>query len=498
MGDSMHNHEGRRRASLRLAALAGLLTALVAGCEGASFGEAGAGKDTFLGAGALAVDHLTDTTFVLQQSGSDARLLAVREDGTASAILPLGGHTDVRVLFPEAGVLVMAESAGADRLHLLDRGTLAPLKSRVTSARYHGTRMSPSRSWVAVVDNADQAAPIHILEAATLEARPIPHGGAWLEAMWLNGSDRLAAAIFETGPLSGQAGAARVRVWDMAKVAAGAFAVGASGEWIGAERDVDLGQVMPGLIGSLSWIAVAPGDATLAVPIFRVLETGGGGTATKLRGELAVVDLAKETASFIPDAYGPVSYTADGSTIVAFRQAPAAAKAPAGDDGDGGAPDAAPQQPQRELVLVHLPSMVTETVPVPVPGMLSFFVSHKGSWVVMTTTDAGSGFLLHDLSNGKTTQLSNSGGSLTKFVVRDQADELWAIDSGKLVRLSMAEATLQDVPLPFVPQQINLLPGKDLLVLAEKDAQRLHFVSPISGTSSYFVELPPMPNAQTP
>ncbi len=382
----------------------------------------------------------------------------------------------------------MSEIDGFDRLQLLDKDSLGVLKSRDTQARYHGTRMSPSRKWMAVADNAASGTPLHILDATTLNAQLIPHGGAWLEAMWMRTGDRLAAAVFEAAPLTAKPAPIRLHLWSMAGLQAADFAVDTTGVWVGAEQSIDLGVGMPGLIGTLSWITVSPTDATLAVPLLRAEATGDNGKATAVRAELAVVDLQKGTVHNVADAYGPVSYVADGSTLVAFRpvQPPPAGGAVSGGS-DGEAPNNATQ---RELLLVHLPSMATETVEVPVPGLLSFFVSHSGSWIVMTTTDAGSGYLLHDLSTGTTQRLSQSGGSLQRFVSRPNHDELYLLDGGKLDRLSMAAGTLTPLPLGFVANQINYLPGADRLVLSEQDSERLHFVEPASGAEAFFVDLP--------
>lgn len=483
-------------------AIAALLAAAVVfavGCEGATFGENSAGSDTFLGFGAIAVDHLTDTVFLLQRGAqtvsgagdtspappAKARLVGVRDDGTAKALVALDGATDVRLLFPSAGVLLMSEHEGHDTLRLLDRGSLDVLKKVETNARYHGTRLSASRRWVAVADNAGAGAPIHIIDSEDLQAREVPHGGAWLEAMWLRKSDSLTAAVFETGPFSGKVGKVRLHMWSIASLQSKQFAVGEAGVWTGVEKSFDLGEGMPGLIGTMSWISVSPTDASLAVPLLRAESLDAAGKAEKVRAELAVVDLQAGEVHAVPDAFGPVSYTADGSTIVAFRPVQPAA----GDAATGGAQTSTNQ---RELVLVHLPSMATETVAVPVPGLLSFFVSHAGSWVVMTTTDAGSGYLLHDLATGKTTQLSTSGGSLASFVSRPPHDTLYLLDGGLLDKLSLTEGTVKNLPLPFVPGQINYLPGKDLLVVSEKQADTVHFLSPVDGSIVYSSVLPPL------
>ncbi len=232
--------------------LVGVALALaLCACEGATFGENAPGQDTWLEAGALAVDPTTDTTFVMSvgpipptttvpQPKQIKRLNAVQSDGTALSVLELDGRTDVRVtlheavgdcLFAHAGVLVMSQEAGADRLELLSSGQLTPLNQRQTASRYHGTRMSPSRRWVAVADNKDQATPIHLIDTEDLSATPVQHGAQWLEAMWLNKADHLAAILFDAQLFTQKPKPARVVVWDVKKVQDAGFPKDVNGAW---------------------------------------------------------------------------------------------------------------------------------------------------------------------------------------------------------------------------------------------------------------------------
>ncbi len=240
---------------------------------------------------------------------------------------------------------------------------------------------------------------------------------------------------------------------------------------------------MPGLVGTMSWIAVSPDDRYLGVPLFRPLTPTTAGGKPVLQGAVEIVDLKTTKITTIPDALGPVAFSADGSTLVAFRAIP-----------DKNARSRFPKD--RDLVLVHLPTMKVETVPTPFPGGLSFFVTHQGSWVVLASSGGGKGYALHDLSTGKTKILSTTGGTLFEFISRAGKDELWLVDhtlGEGLRRMDLNAETVTTVPLPFSPRHINWLPGVDRLVLDETKPGTLHFFDPNTSQVTMDIKLPALP-----
>src|SRR5215831_6714651 len=156
-----------------------LLLLTFTACTGLSLGENQPGDDTWLEAGSIAVDPNSETSFVLSASSKTMRkaLYAIAPSGYPQRVADLTDFTDSRLLFPSSGLLLMAEFQGTDRLRLLDQSTFAPIKSVETGARYNGTRMSPSRQWIAVANNADARLPIHLIDARSLAIHPIPHDG---------------------------------------------------------------------------------------------------------------------------------------------------------------------------------------------------------------------------------------------------------------------------------------------------------------------------------
>ena len=192
-------------------------------CTGATLGERTAGDDTYLepydfhdtgdgrevGLGSIGVDPATGISFVVQDVRTrepDGTLLDERktlfavppEGDTPSGQSDLSHLQDLRIIFPGDEVILLGELEGADYLSFLDARTLQTLETMpaLDGARYHGTRLSPSKQFLAVCDNNDRPCPIHVVDLETRTTEIIPHDGFWLEAMWLEQADTLFAVIF--------------------------------------------------------------------------------------------------------------------------------------------------------------------------------------------------------------------------------------------------------------------------------------------------------------
>jgi hypothetical protein len=274
------------------ASLAALCCLGLAGCGGAVDANE-AGQDTYLdppswngatGLGNIAVDPLTETVFVvgageLAAHASGQTLWAARADGSAAKpVANLGGQDDLRILFPKDGLLLMSEGDDhRDTLQLLDPETFVVRKSVSKPVRYHGTRLSPSGRWVAVADNTSDAAPIHVIDAQTLQHVVIPHDGDWLEAVWLSETDTLAAIVFYD-PL-GAHPAARILTWSLA----GAATLPDAAHWPAPDVDLRVEDVRPPEILSIrDWgihlyytrIGVHPRDEEVVFPVTTIAGVG--------------------------------------------------------------------------------------------------------------------------------------------------------------------------------------------------------------------------------
>jgi hypothetical protein len=434
-----------------------ILPLLLTGCTGLSLGEKAAGSDTYLAAGDIAVDARTDNAFVLNTAQAAAgettpaapasALFAVQPDtGHATHVIDLTGRDNQRVLFPASGVLVMSAQDGAEQLRLFDYQSLALVTSADEPVLYNGTRMSPSRQWFAVADNTSDHAPIHIFDGTTLSHFVVPHGGDWLEAMWMNQSDTLMSIVFYDENLP--TARARLLSWKMSAVAAGGGAPDSSGFWPAPQLDVDIPAINPDGQFSFTWVGVSPDDHWVAFPV-RDMNMGY---------ELVVLDTTNGTTRLVANAKGPVGFTPDSATIVSYRDID--------DQGD------------QELLLINAETLAVDPVTVPITGGVTYFLTHQSNFVVAASAGGGQRLVLYDVDNAKLTQMMGPGVGLDQFAVRPQKGQIWLVDSEELFDLDVAAATFQPVATANAPQHINYLPQHDRLVLDGAGTASLYFLDP--------------------
>jgi hypothetical protein len=444
------------RTTIRNTAVLTLITA--AACTGATSGEREPGSDVHLEGGAIAVDHRTETVFVLQTlcdepngptcEGMETKTLHVvgADTGAPLEAIDVTGLDDLRILFPTGAVLVMGEPSNTqEELRLLDPNTLAERVRTTVDARYRGTRMSQSGRWLAVGDNATSGTPIHVIDTSTnaLETEVLPHDGSWLEAMWLKQADELMAIVFVGND-------ARILSWTMEQKVSDDFETEGS-YWASPNRDITVPDTQRDLLFSYTWVGVAPGDGLAVFPVRQGDEH-----------VLLVLDLETDEVRTVADARGPVAFSPDGSTIVSYRYV---------DDGGGGT--------QPELLLVDPETLDTTSLEIPFTGGPQYFVSREGHHVVVAASLGTEQLVLYDLDTQEMTELDGPAIGLHEFVSRLGHDELWLVDDG-LHRLDFLSATLETVPLDWTPAHINIQRTRDQLVMDDVDESRLRFWSPAS------------------
>jgi len=451
-------------------------------CTGLSLGENLPGSDVYLGDGSIAVDDVTETSFVLasQDSSTAADGTTTASKQTLFAVTPelgivrtaadLSDRTDPRLLFPNSGLLIMSELDGKDRLDLLDRITLVPQKSVEMPVRYHGTRMSPSRSFVAVADNTSIKAPIHIIETDTLETHIIPHDGEWLEAMFMHQTDTLVAVVFYD--MDKSSAKARLLSWSMNDVRSAGYMPDATGFWAKPTMDIEVPGVTGDFIFSFTWVGVSPNDKQLVFPV-RKVETDANMNLT-YSYELLVVDPLTQEVRTVPGAQGPVGFTPDSSTIVSY-----------GDKDMNG---------NQELWLVDAATLNVDPEPVTLEGGISYFLSNDGNFVVIAGADGKQNLVLYDLDKDTSTQMAGPAMNLYEFVSRPAHKEMWIVNDKSLFQLDLAGAQLNTVPTTFAPEHINVLPKRDKLVLDDATTNNLIFFDPTTKQVSMTVELPALKN----
>lgn len=439
--------------------------------------------------GSIAVDPRTEIAYTAVSTGAvecedwwsgatDEKVIyGVEQGALPRALMDVTGKDDVRILFPQDQILVMAEENERDTLTFLDPDTYEPIVEMQESVRYHGTRMSHSRRFVAVADNTSDQPDIHLIDSATHEIAVIPHGGDWLEAMWANTEDRLFAIVFG-GAWDQDGGGEYACILSWRPRTGGGFFrdIDERGLWRDPELDIRVDGVIADFGFSFTWVGVSPDDRFAVFPVAELEFLGDG--QYSYSHQLIVVDLADGSHRTVHGARGPVGFTPDGSTIVSFRTVAAQ-----DDDPNSG--------PLSELVLIDADDLEETTVPLGDLGLgPQFFVTRSDNLVVITNPMGGSSIMLHDVDSGTTTSLdAPNGGFLDEFVVRDDARELWMVGDG-LWRLDYADAQYENVPLGFDPSHVNRLPLQDLLVLDDPILVRLAFFDPERRTVIGSVDLP--------
>lgn len=453
-----------------------LIVVGIAACTGETLGEKGAGDDTYLQFGDIAIDERTETSFVLVNeadggTGVTAEVVSVLSGGTtATQVEDLSGRTNLRMLFPSTGVLVMSQDDVHDRLDLFDQNSLAPLLSKVEPGLYNGTRMSSTRDWVAVADNSQSQAqhpPINLLDMHTLSATVVPNGGGWLEAMWLHNTDELFVITFYDDYTT--TAHARILSWRMEQLTDGGFSPGTSGFWPDPRLDIDVPGASPDFFFSFTWIGISPDDSTAVFPVLTPNSapdagTPDAGTTDPWTHTLLVVDVASGALRTVADVAGPVGFTPDSKTIVSY----------AGDS----------------LELVNATTLAVTPETVPIQGGLSYFTSHEGNQIIVGSTSGQQRLILFDLDNGTSTQMAAPGVALDEFVERTGHDELWIVDHSGLYRLDLQAQSFTVAPTSFSPVNINYQPNADKLVMDGEPANDLFFYDPGSMQTTATVPLP--------
>lgn len=441
---------------------------LFAGCTGLTLGENNPGDDTYLEGGAIAVDPQTENVYVLKRTSVWDEELAVEKDGRtlfrahpdqseATPVFSRSGHADLRMIFPGNSLLMMEQiSEDEEKLSLLDPQSFATLKEVTKPAQYYGTRLSPSGRYLVVADNnADEGSPLHLIDTQTLEHVVIPHDGDWLEAMWLNNRDILVAAVFyeQYEP------SARVRIlaWSFQVDSPFESTTAGGNLWVDPIMDITKEGVSMDWSMSFTWIGISPDDTQLVLPVLERADATG-----RLEYTLIFADLETGELRTHADARGPVGFTPDGSTVVSYRTV----------KGQGSGDHV-------KVVLIDRATHEEQILDLPYESGPQYFVTREGHFLVIAPNFGSQGNLMvYDFDTEKMETVAGPSVNITEFVSRLGENELWLVDDG-LYRFDFLEQQLDAVALDWVPENINILPDRDTLVLDDSLSNRILFFDPV-------------------
>ncbi|HEY8429889.1 MAG TPA: hypothetical protein VIL20_16005, partial [Sandaracinaceae bacterium] len=442
---------------------------------------------------------ITETVYVLRRTmvtyddGEPGERTEVFKDlyaidpggGAPRHVADVSDLDDLRMLFPRDQVLLMGERNGRDVLRVLDPSTGALVREVETAARYHGTRLSPSGRFVAVADNAASGVPIHLIDTETYEIVAVPHDGVWLEVMWANDRDVLVAMIdyqlsWSLEEPDPEAARMRFVAWDVAQLAATGFPTDA-GLFASPIFDFLVDGVTRDSAFSFSWVGLDPQDRYAVFPVrsYRPEDpaTEGPGGYEGWHADLLVVEIATGAARRVDNAFGPVGFTPDGSTIVSY-----------------GYVEQVDEEGHRtldpRLVMIDVTTLGAESLEIPIEGGPSFFVTREGNWVVVASALGTEQLVLYDVDAGAMTRVSGEPIGLFEFVSRPGVPELWLVDDGALHRLDLMSATLERIDVGGRVDRINILPRRDELVLGTRDGGTITFFAPAERRTLRTVMLP--------
>ncbi|MCA9520710.1 MAG: hypothetical protein KC609_07050 [Myxococcales bacterium] len=450
-------------------------------CTGATQGENNPDSPTtsqfgyHLSYGDIAVDPQTETIYLLVQSTSTTPQGAIQnsirsvlfafdpDGGEHRFVADLTGLGDIRINFVADAIPLMGQtrSNGGETLIVIDKATYQERQRKSLSGYYWGSRLSPSRRFLVVAENAERHVPLHLIDTKTLHTTVIPHDGDWLEAMWLHGRDTLLAVVFYHARQT-----ARILMWDAETLVSSAYKLGADGCWDQPTLDVTLDDVQEDMWLSYTWVGVSPDDKTVVFPM-----RASDGTS-----KLVLLDVASRGLRQVPNARGPVAFTPDSSTIVSYDFAGLWPFEPTG---------------ASRLVLFDRSDLSREIVDVPNIDAPTYYVTRKGNFVVIAEHLTSDKLLIYDVDNGKMKTLAGTALDLDEFVSRSEVGEIWGIGgSTGLFCLDVFENTLDDVDLGYAPTHINILPHRDLLVLFRRGDLAMRLVDPKTRQTVRLIDVP--------
>ncbi len=482
-----------------------------AGCGGATLGENKPGQDTPLEGtppartqqggqcrfnGSLGVDPLTDTVWVLDEyapvpckqvgdaQGGTRPVKVLRtvdpSTGSVATHADLTDASDVRVLFPASGVLVMAEQGVGETLTLYDRDTGKALRERTTATKYHGTRMAPSRKWVVVADNAaDGPPPLVAIDPTTLAAHVLPQSGWYVEGQWLHARDTFAGISFvdsgDDQASPAERYSAHLLQWHFEPPPPG---TDAPQEMPYVTQGPVLGASFPDVLMSMSWVAVSPDDSVVAVVVRHMASGDPPNQPLSWTPTLLLWRVETGQLDTYEGVQGSVAFTPDGSTVVAWANE----KTAAGDF-------------LYRLVAFDVTTGAREDIPLANDSLPTYYVTPAGHLVAVAAALGGDDVVLVDLDTATSHKLTGLRVKFDEFVVRPAAGEMWVVDDG-LFRLDFLDATWETVSLPWTPLHINRLRKADQLVLDDDQGGVIHLLDPTTGAPGEAIPLGPPPEAQ--
>lgn len=399
---------------------------------------------------------------------------------------------NLRIIFPKGHILTMGQPRGEnyEELALYDVHSLQQVWTARTTGNFTETRLSPSRRYLSVASIHGDKRSIQIIDIERQRLLKLPYEtSGQIEASWLPGRDDLIVTLEENANL-------RVLSW----------AINESFKFSETDNDgkfwarplLDLKILDHSLNKWLSHSAIgrSPDGRYVAFPVrgevedtSLLVEEGSRRKEYRQSYKIALLDTQTTNVRMIEDAMGPVAFTPDSSTLVAYHIDESRSTAPAYDPSAKRYPDDPEDISTQPLLLFDVETLEERREDFRFYGLLSFFVTASGDRIVVTSNNTDYDELhLYDMESGRSTT-SGQGLELKEFVDRSSASELWLLDQG-LWRVDYENAVQEKIELDWEPDHISILPQHDYIVLDQPREQKIHFIDPATAELAAEVPLP--------
>ena len=394
---------------------------------------------------------------------------------------------NMRIIFPKDHLLTMGQPEGEnyEEMALYDVRSLQHVWSARTVGNFTETRLSPSRRYLSVASIKDNLRSIQIVDIERQRLLKLPYETTGqIEASWLPDRDDLIVTL-EQGP------DLRALSWSLNDNFDFSRLDNDGKFWDRSLFDIKIleHQLNPWL--SHSAIGRSPDGRYVAFPVrgfvedkSLLVEEGSRQKEYRPSHKIALLDTENGSVRLIEDAMGPVAFTPDSSTLVAYHIDETRTSAPTRDFRSEDDPEDITTQP---LLLFDVKTLEEQRQDFEFYGLLSFFVTASGNRIVVTSNNtAYDDFHLYDVDSGRVTY-SGEGLALEEFVDRSAASELWMLDKG-LWRVDYRDATQEKIELGWEPKHIGILPEHDYIVIDQSKEQKIHFIDP--DTAEVHAEVP--------
>ncbi len=487
------HHQPQRKVLRTRCAAALYLSALLwfsLGCLNVDSGwswNAAPGQDTFLGdephfdedntnfgsgvpgkcdwTGAVAVDPTTNTTFV-QQTVVDVpcahirnmddtiyttrrTLFAIPPDSPmAVMVLDTSDTTHLRLAFGQERIVLAGKKNGAEQLTYLDRHNFKVLAQHRLTHQSGAPQTSPSGRYV-LLKPMIIAGPAYLIDTQSMTETHIFNKYGALEASWSPVEDRLIVVHSTTANHRG----VEVQSWDMEEHHAGHQGLPDFDQQ--PSTQVELRGLWNNVVLDYTTMRIRPDGQEVALYLYSE------------RGELVLVRINPNNGHFQTHTdvlREMLRYSSDNTHLVT-------------------------QNVDGQLMIINTRNNSVR-IPMQDPSAHDLLYITADGTRALSTSPNGKVLQITELDSGRVDTIAlTHNGALKQLVEIEARSEIWSV-GGAMGVFHLEDAKLETFTMGWHPEHINYLPGQDLMVLDDRQKNRLIFLDPTTKAIVREVTLP--------